>query len=78
MLSKRPKSSPVARAGSSVRDASECHLRSVTVSVGYCGTPVMRLQLVVPLLSVQYIDRWGVEAEKERLPYLWKGHLARG
>ncbi len=34
MLSKRPKSFPAARAGSSVRGASECHLCGITVSVG--------------------------------------------
>ena len=34
-----------------------------------CGTPVMRLQLAHVSSSVQYIDRWGEEAGKEKVTY---------
>lgn len=56
--SERLKAFLAARTGSSVRDASGCHLRITTVSVGYWK--------LLPS-TVQYMDRWGKRGG-ERLP----------
>jgi hypothetical protein len=58
--SERLKAFLAAQAGSSVRDASECHLRITTVSVG-------RWKFL--LSTVQYIDRWGKSGGKRKVTY---------